>query len=50
MTQFQYRCLLLATFALMVAGLASAAVRPMALFFALLAAAVALWMYRRARR
>lgn len=50
MTRFQFWCLLLAILALIVAALASAVVRPAALFFALVAAGLALFMYRKARQ
>jgi len=49
MTPFQFWCLLLAIVALGIAAIASAAARPVALFLCLVAAAVALWMYRRSR-
>ena len=49
MTQFQFWCLLLATVALGIAAVASAAVRPVALLLSLVAAAGALIMYRKSR-
>lgn len=49
MTRFQFWCLLLAMVALGIAAIASAAVRPVALFLCLCAAGLALWMFRKSR-
>ena len=50
MTRFQFWCLLLAMVALGIAAIASAAFRPVALFLCLVAAAMALWMFRKSWR
>lgn len=49
MTRYQFRCLMLAMVALAIAAIASAAVRPVALFMCLVAASLALWMYSQSR-
>ena len=50
MTRFEFRCALGAIAALTVAALASGAGRPVALFLCLIAAALALYLWRQSKR